>query len=134
MARTCKTPPAGRFPRGLRFGLIVIALGLFGLVINLSPVPVDELWTWAPALLVLTGLLHLLDRGLLKVWGHVQITVGTLLLVAFRGHDLLAERWWPLALVWVGIVVVLKAILPRRTAPVLEEPVSVCHDEPGREA
>ena len=134
MARTPKTRPIGRFPRGLRFGLIVTALGIFGLLVNLGRLPEEELWTWWPSFFVLTGLLHLLDFGALKVWGHVQIAGGLILLAGFTGYDQQAETWWPLGLVWIGLIVVLKAVIPRTSAPCLEEPVNVCHDEPGREA
>lgn len=134
MARASKTRPTGRFPRGLRFGLIVIAVGLFGLFVNLGRLTEEDLWTWWPSFFVLTGLLHLLDYGLLKIWGHVQVVGGLILLAGFTGYDLQAETWWPLGLVWVGLIVVLKSLLPRIGAPRLEEPVNVCHDEPGREA
>jgi len=114
--------------------LIVTALGIFGLLVNLGRLPEEELWTWWPSFFVLTGLLHLLDFGALKVWGHVQIAGGLILLAGFTGYDQQAETWWPLGLVWIGLIVVLKAVIPRTSAPCLEEPVNVCHDEPGREA
>lgn len=134
MSRHSKPCRPGRLPRGLSFGLFVIGAGLVMLLVNLGRMDMEVLLNGWPALLILGGLIHLVDRGFLKIWGHLLITAGLILLAGWNGHAEQADRWWPLGLVWVGALVTVKALWKARQATIVDETANVCQDEPGRDA
>ena len=110
------TPLADLAPR-LVLGLVVIALGAILLLENLGLYSAWRLLDWWPAALVAFGLSRLVQGGPLSLRGHVWLALGAAGFVTQFGPWGLLERWWPLALVWVGLVVTLRALFPRIANP-----------------
>jgi hypothetical protein len=52
------------------------------------------------------------NRGILAMEGHVLALVATGLQLMFLERYSLIERWWPLAVVWLGIIIVLRSLFP----------------------
>jgi hypothetical protein len=117
--RTPRRPD--RIPRGVVLGLLLMLCGGALLAHNMRWMHIEDLLQYWPVGLVLLGLAHLLNRGLLSTWGHILIAVGTFLLAGFLGYDDQVERYWPLAIVYVGVIMTLRALL-RRPAPLIEPP------------
>ena len=110
------TPIAALAPR-LVLGLAVIALGAILLLDNLGWYDAWRLLEWWPAALVAYGLSRLVQGGPLSFRGHVWLALGAAGFISQFGPWGLLERWWPLALVWLGLVVTLRALFLRTTAP-----------------
>lgn len=110
------TPLSDLAPR-LVLGLVVIALGAILLLENLGLYDAWRLLEWWPAALVAFGFSRLIQGGPLSLRGHVWLALGGAAFVTQFGPWGLLERWWPLALVWLGLVVTLRALFPRLAKP-----------------
>ena len=97
----------------LVLGLVVIALGAILLLENLGLYEAWRLLEWWPAALVAFGLSRLIQGGPLSLRGHVWLALGVAAFATQFGPWGLLERWWPLALVWLGLVVTLRALFPQ---------------------
>ena len=106
------TPLSDLAPR-LVLGLVVIALGAILLLDNLGWYDAWRLLEWWPAALVAYGLSRLVQGGPLSFRGHVWLALGAAGFISQFGPWGLLERWWPLALVWLGLVVTLRALFPQ---------------------
>ena len=128
-----ETRRSARFTSRLLFGFALIALGVAVLLHNTDLLDLDTTGRWWPALLIAFGLERLWSRGFLEALsGHLLLVGGTALLLACLGHHLLLERWWPLGLLWIGTILVLRAFRHREAAQDTEEHDSLCQDEEGR--
>lgn len=101
------------FSPKLVFGLIVIAVGLIFLADNLRWYDAWRLLTWWPAALAAFGLARLAQDGPLSLRGHVWLGFSVAGFISQFGPWGLLERWWPVFVVWGGIVVTLRAIFPQ---------------------
>lgn len=116
----------GRFASKVVLGVGIMALGVALMLHNLGIVDGDYTLRFWPCLLIAFGLAKLWSRGLLAPGAHALILVGIFLQVAFlREQAWWTLKWWPLALVYLGVLLVLKAVLPsrpRRDEPPCREP------------
>lgn len=124
--RDSKNRRPRRLPPGLVFGLCVIALGVAFLAHNLGRFDIEDSLRWWPALMVIAGIVHLINHHFFKVFGHVLLAGGTIALLDQLGYYRQAETWWPMSLVWIGLVVIGRAFWRNRALPV--EPVRACQD------
>ncbi len=108
----CNRQPQ-RIPGPVVFGLFLMGFGVVVLMHNLGVLGFEAMWRLWPAVFILGGLIKLVNRGILSVGAHVELTIGSILLAGFNGYAPEAERFWPLGLVWVGLVVLVKAMLPK---------------------
>ncbi len=128
---------AGTSPRiftpKLVLGLSLIALGLL--------LTLDQLgatWAWSglrfwPVLPAVFGLARLRQRGWSHLGGHVWLAFAVAGFILQSGREELLDRWWPLAVVWAGLVLALRALWPPRpkspkTCDPGPTPTSVNHD------
>lgn len=100
------------------FGLSLIAVGVAFFLDRMGIADADHTLRFWPMLLVIMGATKLFTRGALNLGGHVLILVGAFLQLALLGHDYeyhlnLLEKWWPLGLVWIGLVLIGRAIWPQ---------------------
>ncbi|HJV21615.1 MAG TPA: DUF5668 domain-containing protein [Holophagaceae bacterium] len=105
-------------------GRLVLGVGLicFGLLflafrLHLLPqhfpfelIPVDEPWRLWPMILVVLGLSKLATHGPLHGKGHFLLGLGIAFQLVMLEREMLVETWWPLLLVWWGLLVMLRAI------------------------
>jgi hypothetical protein len=122
-----------RFTPKVAFGITLILVGLVWTLHNLDLAPWALVRFW-PVLLVLLGLSSLWRRGILEsVGGHLLIFAGLVGFAGEFGHEDLFCRWWPLAILWLGILLTLRALLPRpgptgRPVPLSAETDECSHD------
>lgn len=112
-------PPKPIGPK-ITFGLLMILAGV-ALVLQNLDILQDNIWhIFWPSALLLFGFSSLISRGPLHFGGHVLLFFGAAFLLANLGYAHIPDRWWPLGLVWGGLVLVLRALVkPEPTA---------CHD------
>jgi len=103
---------AGWFSRKLMMGLILITLGVVFYLHNIHRLDLDRIWRFWPLLLGVMALERFINRGILAMEGHVLALVATGLQLMFLERYSLIERWWPLAVVWLGIIIVLRSLFP----------------------
>ncbi len=109
-------PP--RVVRQTAFGLAAIGIGLLALADNLQLSELRLLHTFWPVALVLLGLGKLFGnqhRGL-RIGGVAMVIVGTMLTAMNLGlfAALHLRQGWPLVPIAVGVLLLLRAWLPRR--------------------
>ncbi len=108
-----RIPRTRRRPKGLVVGLFLIVLGFAFLADQLGLGRFESLAHHWPVLLVL-GTVKLWERGPLHIGAHAMIIVGACFELRHLGHDLSALRpWWPLLVVWIGVLLTLQALRPR---------------------
>ncbi len=108
---TQERPPL--FSAKLVFGLTVIALGLIFLADSMRWYDAWHLLTWWPLALAAFGLARLAQDGILSLRGHVWLAFSVAGFISQFGPWGLLERWWPVFLVWGGLIVTLRAIFPQ---------------------
>jgi hypothetical protein len=119
-------PARGRLVFGL--GLIIFGLLFLGYRLHLIPdrffaiLPLDEPWRFWPMILVVVGLSKIATHGFLHGKGHFMLGLGVLFQFGMLEHEEVVWTWWPVLLVWWGILVMLRA-LNRPSKP--EAPASV---------
>ncbi|HEU4950359.1 MAG TPA: DUF5668 domain-containing protein [Holophagaceae bacterium] len=102
-----------RGPR-LGSGLFLIALGLILALHHWEDLPFHRAEALWPLILIAFGLSRMVDRGFLHWGGHAAIVTGVAFELQAFGYETWVHRLWPLGLVWVGIILTLRALLPRR--------------------
>ncbi|MCE1203612.1 MAG: DUF5668 domain-containing protein [Holophagaceae bacterium] len=101
------------FSTKLVFGLTVIALGLIFLADSMRWYDAWHLLTWWPLVLAAFGLARLAQDGILSLRGHIWLVFSVAGFISQFGPWGLLERWWPVFLVWGGLIVTLRAIFPQ---------------------
>jgi len=101
------------FSTKLVFGLTVIAVGLIFMADTLRWYDAWHLLAWWPVVLAAFGLARMAQDGILSLRGHVWLAFAVAGFISQFGPWGLLERWWPVFLVWGGIIVTLRAIFPQ---------------------
>jgi hypothetical protein len=128
-----------RFTPKLVFGLTVIAVGLILALDNLHIYDAWNLLSWWPLVLAAFGLARLIQDGPLSLGGHIWLAFSVAGFIQQFGPWGLLDRWWPLFLVWAGLVVVLRAIFPppkraKRSKSAPPSPTVTGSCDPGSDA
>lgn len=106
------------FSTRLVFGVVVVALGLILLADNLRWYDSWRLMGWWPLVLAAFGFARLAQDGPLSLRGHIWLALSVAGFLHQFGPWGLLERWWPAFLVWIGVLVTLRAVFrPSRPAP-----------------
>ncbi|BDU69395.1 hypothetical protein GETHOR_14960 [Geothrix oryzae] len=128
------------FSTKLVVGLAVIALGLILTADSLRWYDAWHLLTWWPLVLAALGLARLVQDGPLSLRGHVWLCFSVAGFISQFGPWGLLERWWPIFLVWGGLIVTLRAIFPQpkrgrkgKDAPPSPSPAVSCDPETDSE-
>ncbi len=100
------------FSTRLVLGLAVIALGIILTLDNLRWYDAWGLLNFWPLVLTALGVARLVQDGPLSVRGHVWLALSVAGALSQFGPWGLLERWWPVFLVWWGIVACLRALFP----------------------
>ena len=101
------------FSTKLVFGLTVIAIGLILMADTLRWYDAWHLLTWWPLALAAFGIAHLIRDGILGLGGHIWLGLAVAGFISQFGPWGMLERWWPVFLVWGGVILTLRAIFPQ---------------------
>jgi len=103
-----------RFTTKLVVGILFMAFGAAFLLHNLNIVDADRTLRFWPLALVALGLERIFSRGFLRATGgHILVLVGLGLQLGFLEKEYLLEKWWPLGIVWLGLILTLRALWPK---------------------
>lgn len=121
------------FTTKLVIGVLFMAFGLAFLLHNLNIVDVDRTLRFWPLALIVLGVERLCTRGFLRATGgHILILVGLGLLLGFLEKEYLLEKWWPLGIVWLGLIITLRALWPKPKPEPISTQDSFCQDSNER--
>jgi len=113
-----KSAKRSKFPMGVIIGLVLIFLGAAFILDNLKLIYIEDVLQFWPCALIAMGLARLWNRGFLNVWGQLAVICGILLQFIWLGYDpfydLFIDIWWPAFIIWFGLVIVIKACLPKK--------------------
>jgi len=124
-----------RFTTKLVIGILFMAFGAAFLLNNLGILDADRSLRFWPLALVVLGLERILSRGFLRATGgHALVLVGLGLLLGFLGKDWFLETWWPLAVVWMGLILTLRALWPSPKPDPTQAPAPFCQDSKERQS
>jgi hypothetical protein len=100
---------------GVIFGLALVCLGIAAILHNLRLICIEDALRFSPTVIIAWGLARLWNKSVLNVWGHTLIVVGGLLQIGFldcwRGRAF--EIYWPAIIIWIGLVISIKAFVPK---------------------
>jgi len=103
-----------RFARKLVVGILCMALGGAFLLHNLNLVDAHQSLRFWPLALVILGLERIISRGFLRATGgHALVLLGIALQMDAFEKAYLWMKWWPLAIVWLGLIFTLRALWPQ---------------------
>jgi hypothetical protein len=108
---TQERPPL--FSTKLVFGLIVIAFGLILMADRLRWYDAWHLLNWWPLALAAIGIARLVQDGPLSLGGHIWLGFSVAGFIQQFGPWGLLDRWWPVFLVWGGMIFTLRAVFPQ---------------------
>ena len=98
----------------LAFGIIVIAIGALFLLNSTNIADLDRLLDWWPSLIILYGVWSLIKNGFRSLFFPiVLIAIGAFLQLGHLGFDISWERYWPVALIAVGILIIVGSMRKR---------------------
>ena len=118
-----------RFTTKLVIGILFMAFGAAFLLHNLGILDADRTLRFWPIALMVLGLERLFSRGFLRATGgHILILVGIGLQLGFLEKEYLLEKWWPLGVVWLGLILTLRALWPTRKPESIQAPEPFCQD------
>ena len=116
-----------RFAHKLVIGVLCMALGGVFLLHNLDIVDAHQSLRFWPLALIVLGLERIISRGFLwATGGHVLLLLGVALQVDALEKAYLWQKWWPLGIVWIGLLFTLRAIWPKPKPAPAQEPF--CQD------
>lgn len=99
--------------RHLGTGVFFILLGSILALTQWSGSPLHGLGHHWPLILIAFGVARMVDRGLLHPYAHAAILVGLYFELDALGNYEWIHRAWPLGLVWIGLILTIRALRPR---------------------
>ena len=99
--------------RHLGTGVFLILLGLLLAWNQWNHAPFHDFGRYWPLILIALAVGKFVDRGLLSSGGHWMLLVGLYFELQANGQHELLHRFWPLGLVWIGLIMTLRALSPR---------------------
>lgn len=106
-------PQARRPRRHLGTGVFLILLGLILALTQWQGSPLHGIGHHWPLILIAFGVARMVDRGLLHPYAHAAILVGLYFELDALGNYDWIHRAWPLGLVWIGLILTVRALRPR---------------------
>ena len=108
-------PKNPKFSGALSAGILLIFFGLVFLLDQMRIFDAGAIWRQWPLIVLAVGLLHLWRTTWLDIGGHMMVATGA----AFELANLTGRGFrqlWPLLIVWLGVVFVLRALAARKAA------------------
>ena len=90
----------------LFFGALVVMVGILFLLNSTGVADLDWLLNWWPSLIILYGVWRLVANRFRRLfWPIVLIVIGAFLQMGQLGFDISWDRYWPVALIAAGILI-----------------------------
>jgi len=109
-----------QIPKGIIFGTILIGLGVAFLLHNIYYIYIGDVLVYWPCALMVAGFVRIWNKGFFSIWGQILLVGGALLQLAqlqvYYGslYFSFIEMWWPVLMIWVGLLVTVKAFIPKK--------------------
>ena len=141
----CQKPSVRpRFPSGVIIGLATICLGVAFVFHNLRLIYIEDVLQFLPCIVIALGIARLWNRGFFSVWGHILVMGGMLLQILAlqiwaHNNDMPIGKWcdvemlWPVLVIWVGIIVLAKGVLPKKEKPSVGKGAETAQANPNQE-
>ena len=94
-------------------GIFFILLGLLLALDQWHQLPIHDLARHWPLIIIAFGIGRMVDHGFFATGPHAAILVGLYFEVDALGHHEWIRHAWPLGLVWIGLIITLRALRPR---------------------
>ena len=110
MSRHSDKHDCGHLVAWVVLGVALMVAGVAAFMRNLGFLDLAlsrQVW---PLALIFFGILHVIAHGPFRWGGHAMILGGLFWLLGTNGHQALVHHWWPLSLVWIGLVFVARAV------------------------
>jgi hypothetical protein len=117
--RSCR-PRRDRFISKMVIGIGLILMGAIFALQNIGIIPWGGTFRFWPLLLMFFALVHFANRGFFSVMGHAMFLGGVALQVKSLGHADLLQQWWPVSLIWLGLVITLRSLCRQRRNALFE--------------
>lgn len=114
----------------LVLGLGLIALGVVHGLKALGYLDLEGVLFFWPTALVVLALVSFAKRGFLGFGGHGILLAAVALQAKVMGHGELLHRAWPVALIWLGLVQVLRSLFRKGRACCLPDCENVDERQP----
>ncbi len=105
--------PKNRFAAALTLGLGLIVLGVVHGFQALGYLDLKGLLFFWPSALLVLAFVSFAKRGFLALGGHLVLLGAAALQLKNMGLGELLHKGWPVALIWLGIVLVLRSLFRR---------------------
>jgi hypothetical protein len=112
--------PEGRHRRHrprLGTGIFFILLGLLLALDQWHQLPFHDTARHWPLIIIAFGIGRMVDRGPFATGPHAAILVGLYFEMEALGHHDWVRHAWPLGLVWIGLIITLRALRPQPAPP-----------------
>lgn len=105
-------PQAQRLLPSILLGLVFMAFGMLLLLHNMDILAIGRsLRFWPTITLIPWSLERFFSKGILEsLGGHLILLAGVTAQTLCLGHTDHFLRWWPVGLLWIGLVITLKAL------------------------
>lgn len=104
-----------KFASALSAGLLLIFFGIVFLLDQLKVMDAGAVWRQWPVIVLAVGLLHLWRTSWLDIGGHMMVATGAAFELAALARRPFRQLW-PILVVWLGVVFVLRALAARKAA------------------
>ena len=110
--------PRNQRRAGARLGVGIALIGLGALLAldQWHTGTFHHLSTHWPLLLLIPALIAMIERSWLHIGAHLTALAAIGLELHQLGHDAMLQAWWPLGIVWIGLVLTLRSVLPHDIA------------------
>ncbi|MDE3033627.1 MAG: hypothetical protein KGI56_08195 [Acidobacteriota bacterium] len=94
-------------------GIALIGIGVLLAFEQWHTGSLRHLSTHWPLLLLIPALIAMIERSWFHIGAHLTVLAAAGLELHQLGHDAILQAWWPLGIVWIGLVLTLRSLLPR---------------------
>jgi uncharacterized integral membrane protein len=94
-------------------GIFLILLGLLLALNQWHQLPFQGTVRYWPLILIAFGIGRMVDCGPFAPWPHALILAGLAFELDALGHHEFIRHAWPLGLVWIGLIITLRALRPK---------------------
>jgi len=117
---------------GVLLGMIFMTFGMLLMLHNLNILNINRsLRFWPFLTLIPLGLERLFTKGFLRsIWGHILLIIGIYAQTFCLNQTEWLEKWWPAAILWIGLAITLKALQSQKeVSPSICERIEETPDE-----
>ena len=107
-------PPPMRLPRKIIYGSILICLGIAIIFYNKKYYQTSTVLWFLPFAIIVWGLYKIFKKGFFNFLGQALVIGGIQLHLVLLDVKVAAEYWYPITIIWIGLLLLIKGILLRK--------------------